>query len=197
MRATVAMRPVERVTAGRMRCFQVPTPEVGRSLSWTEKMRMRTMARKNWGRDDAEDGAHGGGGVDYGAAAESGDDAEGEAEGDAEDEGGGAEAQAVGQAFEDDGGGGHAVAEGVAEVELEGALPEDGVLDDDVLVQPHFAADLLVFLFDLLGGAIGIEVDAEAGGIAGDADQEEDEGYDQEYDEDRLEEAADDEGAHW
>ena len=32
-----------------MRCFQVPTPDVGRSLSWTEKMRMRTMARKNWG----------------------------------------------------------------------------------------------------------------------------------------------------
>ena len=85
----------------------------------------------------------------------------------------------------------------MAEVELEGALPEDGVLDDGVLVQAHFAADLLVFLFDLLGGAVGIEVDAEAGGVAGDADQEEDEGYDQEYDEDRLEEAADDEGAHW
>ena len=149
------------------------------------------------GRDDAEDGAHGGGGVYDGAAAEGGDDAEGEAEGDAEDEGGGAEAQAVGQAFEDDGGGGDAVAEGVAEVELERFLPEDDVLDDGVLVQPHFAADFFVFFFDLFGGAIGIEVDAEAGGIAGYADQEEDEGNDQEYDEDRLEEAADDEGAHW
>ena len=64
-------------------------------------------------------------------------------------------------------------------------------------VQPHFAADLFVFFFDLFGGAIGVEVDAEAGGVAGYADQEEDEGYDQEYDENRLQEAADDEGAHW
>ena len=85
----------------------------------------------------------------------------------------------------------------MAEVELECFLPEDDVLDDGVFVEPHFAADLLVFFFDLLGRAIGIEVDAEAGGITGDADQEEDQGHDQEYDEDRLEEAADYEGAHW
>ena len=147
-------------------------------------------------RDDAENGAHGCGGVYDGAAAQRGDDAEGQAEGDAEDEGGGAEAQAVGQAFEDDGGGGHAVAEGVAEVELEGFLPEDDVLDVEGLVEPHFAADLLVFFLDVLGVAVGVEVDAEAGGVAGDADQEEDQRDDHQYDKERLEQAADDECAH-
>ena len=92
-------------------------------------------------RDDAEDSAHGGDGVDDGSAAQGGEDAEGQAEGNAEDDGGTSEAETVGQALEDYARGGHAVAEGVAEVELQRFLPEDDVLDDGMLVQPHLAAD--------------------------------------------------------
>ena len=147
-------------------------------------------------RDDAEDCAHGGGGVDHRSPAQGGENAEGQAEGNAEDDGGTSEAETVGQALEDHAGGGHAVAEGVAEVELQRFLPEDDVLDDGMLVQPHLAADLLVFLLDFLGIAVGVEVDAEAGGIAGYADQEEDQRHDHQYDKDRLQQAADDESAH-
>ena len=84
----------------------------------------------------------------------------------------------------------------MAEVELEGFLPEDDVLDVEGFVQPHFAADLLVFFLDVLGVAVGVEVDAEAGGVAGYADEEEDERNDEEYDKGGLEEAADYESAH-
>ena len=133
-------------------------------------------------RDNTEDRAHGGGGVDDAAAAQRGDDAERQAEDDAKHESGAPEAQTVGQPFEDDGRGGHAVAEGVAEVKLQRALPEYDVLDDGVLVQPHLAPDLLVLLLDLRGSAVRVQVDAQAGGIAGHADQEEDQRYNHEYD---------------
>lgn len=152
--------------------------------------------QKKLGRDDAEDRAHRGRRVDHGAPAQRGDDAERQAEGDAEHQGGPPKPQTVGQTFEDHRRGGHAVAERVAEVQLQRALPEDNVLDDGVFVQPHLAADLLVLLLDLLGGAVRIEIDPETGGIAGYPDQEEDQRYDQEYDKDRLQQAADDEGAH-
>ena len=75
-------------------------------------------------------------------------------------------------------------------------MPEDGVLDDEWLVQPHFAADFLVFLLDFLGIAVGVEVDAEAGRIAGYADQEEDQRHDHQYDKDRLQQAANDKSSH-
>ena len=49
MRATVAINPVDSVTAGSTRCFHVPTPEVGNSRSCTENIRISTIARKNCG----------------------------------------------------------------------------------------------------------------------------------------------------
>ena len=147
-------------------------------------------------RDDPQDSAHGCGGVDHRSSAQRGENAQGQAEGNAQHDGRTSQAQTIGQPLEDHARRGHAVAERVAEVQLQCALPEDEILDDGMLVQPHFAADLLVFLLDFLGIAVGVEVDAEAGRIAGYADQEEDQRHDQEYDKDRLQQAADDKSSH-
>ena len=196
MRATVAMEAGGGGDGGQDQMF--PGADAG---GWQEpeldgKDQDQNDCEKELRRDDAEDGAHGGGGVDHGAPAQGGENAEGQAEGNAEDDGGASEAETVGQALEDHAGGGHAVAEGVAEVELQCFLPEDGVLDVEWFVQPHFAADFLVFFLDFLGIAVGVEVDAEAGRIAGYADQEEDQRHDHQYDKDRLQQAANDKSSH-
>ena len=47
--ATVAVRPVESVTAGRMMCFQLPVPDVGSSPNSTEKMIISMMPSQNCG----------------------------------------------------------------------------------------------------------------------------------------------------
>ena len=69
-------------------------------------------------RDDPEDSAHGCDGVDHGAPAQRGENTEGQAEGNAQHDGRTSQAQTIGQPLEDHARRGHAVAEGVAEVEL-------------------------------------------------------------------------------
>ena len=124
------------------------------------------------------------------------DDSQGQAERDAQHPRGRPQPQTIGQPFKDHQRRGHAVTERVAKVQLQRALPENEVLDDGVLVQPHLAADLLVLGIDLLTGPVRVQVDTEAGRIARYPDQEKDQRHNQKYDEHRLQQAANDKGAH-
>ena len=120
MRATVAMRPVAGGEGDGGQDQMLPGADAGR---WQEsemygKDQDQNNSQEELRRDDPEDSAHGCDGVDHGAPAQRGENAEGQAEGNAQDDGGTSQAQTVGQPLEDHARGGHAVAEGVAEVEL-------------------------------------------------------------------------------
>ena len=92
--------------------------DVGKSLKCTEKIRIRTMARKNCGVTIPSTAPMVAAVSIIVSPAQRGENAQGQAEGNAQHDGRTSQAETVGQPLEDHARGGHAVAEGVAEVEL-------------------------------------------------------------------------------